>query len=407
MIPKIKVFFYIIASKTTEKNTSNIYCRITLNNYRKQFATGISIKTNAWDKMKQKAKGKTNGCGAINKHLNQIQNEIAEAEIKLMTEKPDSYTVDDIYMVFKGEYEENQPTLLKLFKERLDKMEKLVGKEYTVRTFRKFREVYHHTQNFVNEIYHAKDIPFKKLNFKFIQDFQEYLLIQKHHKPITANKILQRVNQIVSLAVKYKYIPEMPFKGYKPLKEVKKLVYLTEEEVKKLENFQFAQERLAKVRDLYMFSVYTGLAYNEAFGLKYEHIIKGFDGKEWIKMVRQKTQREINIPLLPQAKRIMEKYHLSEEQEYVLPTISNVKMNSYLKEIADIVGIHKRLTHHTARKTFASTILLYNDVPIEIVSKLLGHANISITQKSYAEVVNKSISNHMIQLSKQLEEKQK
>ena len=120
-------------------------------------------------------------------------------------------------------------------------------------------------------------------------------------------------------------------------------------------------------------------------------------------MVRQKTQREINIPLLPQAKRIMEKYRISANQEYVLPRMSNVNINSYLKEIADIVGIHKRLTHHTARKTFASTILLYNDVPIEIVSKLLGHANISITQKSYAEVVNKSISNHMKQLSKILE----
>lgn len=284
-------------------------------------------------------------------------------------------------------------------------MKALIGKQYAIGTYEKFTEVYQHIQDYLMEQYHQKDIKLKDLNFSFIQHFQEYLLTKKKHKPITANKIIQRMNQIVSLAIKYNYIQHNPFVGYKPLKEVKKLVYLTEEEVKKLENFQFAQERLAKVRDLYMFSVYTGLAYNEAFGLKYEHIIKGFDGQEWIKMVRQKTQREINIPLLPQAKRIMEKYHLSEDQEYVLPTISNVKMNSYLKEIADIAGIHKRLTHHTARKTFASTILLYNDVPIEIVSKLLGHANISITQKSYAEVVNKSISNHMIQLAEQLKNK--
>ena len=182
--------------------------------------------------------------------------------------------------------------------------------------------------------------------------------------------------------------------------------YLIEEEVKKLENFQFAQERLERVRDYYMFSVYTGLAYNEAFELKEEHIIKGFDNQLWIKMIRQKTQREINVPLLPQALRIIQKYHQAGDQGYILPTISNQKMNSYLKEIGEIVGIKKKLTHHTARKTFASTILLYNDVPIEIVSKLLGHANISITQKSYAEVVNKSISNHMLQLSKQLEDKQ-
>lgn len=134
--------------------------------------------------------------------------------------------------------------------------------------------------------------------------------------------------------------------------------------------------------------------------------MKGFDGNDWIKMVRQKTQKEINIPLLPQAKRMIEKYHQSEEQEYILPPLSNQKINSYLKEIAEITGIKKHLTHHTARKTFASTILLYNNVPIEIVSKLLGHSNINITQKSYAQVINKSISNHMIQLSHQLEQKE-
>ena len=160
------------------------------------------------------------------------------------------------------------------------------------------------------------------------------------------------------------------------------------------------------MRDYYLFSVYTGLAYNEAFGLKEEHIIKGFDGQLWIKMIRQKTQREINIPLLPQALKIIQKYHIAEDQEYILPTISNQKMNSYLKEVAEIVGIKKNLTHHTARKTFASTILLYNNVPIEIVSKLLGHGNISVTQKSYAQVINKSVSNHMLQLSKKLEEKE-
>ena len=123
-------------------------------------------------------------------------------------------------------------------------------------------------------------------------------------------------------------------------------------------------------------------------------------------MIRQKTQREINVPLLPQALRIIQKYHQLEDQEYVLPTISNQKMNSYLKEIAEIVGIKKNLTHHTARKTFASTILLYNNIPIEIVSKLLGHGNISITQKSYAQVIDKSVSDHMLQIAKQLEDKQ-
>ncbi len=400
----MQVSFYSMNSKLTNKGEAPIYCRIAIAKNIKQFSTGLYVLPKDWDKTKQKAKGKTSESESINTHLEQIRSKLFNAETKLIIESQDNYTLNDIYLIFTGQYADNSPTLLKLFKERLSKMEKLVGSEYTIRTFRKFKEVCQHTQDYIKHNYNAQDIPFKRLDFKFIQDFQEYLLIHKKHKPITVNKIVQRVNQIVLLAVKYKYIAEHPFKGYKPLKEVKQLVFLTEEEVKHLENYEFAQQRLEKVRDYYMFSVYTGLAYNEAFNLKPEHIIKGFDGQDWIKMIRQKTQREINIPLLPQAKRIIEKYRLSNEQEYILPTMSNQKMNSYLKEIADIVGIKKHLTHHTARKTFASTILLYNDVPIEIVSKLLGHANISITQKSYAQVINKNVSNHMLKLSTQLEQ---
>ena len=379
-------------SKLTNKGEAPIYCRISIAEDDKLFSTGLYILPKYWDKTKQKAKGKTAESESVNTHLEQLRSKLFNAETKLLIESPDNYTLNDIYLIFTGQYADNSPTLLKLFKERLDKMEKLVGSEYTIRTFRKFKEVYQHAQDYIRHNNKVQDIPFKKLDFKFIQDFQEYLLIHKRHKPITVNKIVQRVNQIVLLAVKYKYIAEHPFKGYKPLKEVKQL-----------ETYEFAQARLERVRDYYMFSVYTGLAYNEAFSLKPEHIVKGFDGQDWIKMIRLKTQREINGPLLPQAKRLMEKYHLSDEQEYILPTVSNQKMNSYLKEVADIVGIKKHLTHHTARKTFASTILLYNDVPIEIVSKLLGHANISITQKSYAQVINKSVSNHMLKLSTQLE----
>lgn len=405
MIKKLQVSFYSLESKLTTKGEVPIYCRIAIAKNIKQFSTGMYILPKYWDKTKQRAKGRTPEAEAVNTHLEQMHDKLLNAETKLLIESPEDYTLNDIYLIFTGQYAENSPTLLKLFKERLDKMEKLVGSEYTLRTFRKFREVYNHTQNYLNEACNLKDIQFKKLDFKFIQNFQEYLLISKKHKPITVNKIIQRVNQIVLLAVKYKYLPEHPFKGYKPLKEVKQLVFLTEEEVNILENYHFAQNRLAKVRDYYIFSVYTGLAYNEALSLKKEHIVKGFDGNDWIKMVRQKTQKEINIPLLPQAKRMIEKYHQSDEQEYILPPLSNQKINSYLKEIAEITGIKKHLTHHTARKTFASTILLYNNVPIEIVSKLLGHSNINITQKSYAQVINKSISNHMIQLSQKLDSK--
>ena len=178
------------------------------------------------------------------------------------------------------------------------------------------------------------------------------------------------------------------------------------DELDLLENYQFAQEKLGKVRDLYLFSVYTGLAYHEAFTLQRKHIIKGFDKELWINMKRGKTGKDFEVPLLPKAIEIIKKYgELGNDDSYILPRMSNQKMNSYLKEIADIIGIKKRLTHHTARKTFATTILLYNDIPIEIVSSLLGHSSIAITQKHYAKVVNKKVSMCMEELKNKLMQK--
>nr|WP_227462005.1 phage integrase SAM-like domain and Arm DNA-binding domain-containing protein [Odoribacter sp. OF09-27XD] len=212
MIKKLQVAFYSMNSKLTNKGEAPIYCRISIAEDDKLFSTGLYILPKYWDKTKQKAKGKTAESESVNTHIEQIKDRLFNAETKLLIESPDNYTLNDIYLIFTGQYADNSPALLKLFKERLDKMEKLVGSEYTIRTFRKFKEVYQHTQDYVKHSYNVQDIPFKKLDFKFIQDFQEYLLIHKRHKPITVNKIVQRVNQIVLLAVKYKYIAELRLK---------------------------------------------------------------------------------------------------------------------------------------------------------------------------------------------------
>jgi integrase/recombinase XerD len=179
---------------------------------------------------------------------------------------------------------------------------------------------------------------------------------------------------------------------------------LTDDELKSLENYDFSQTRLQQVKDLFVFCCYTGLAFKEMSNLKTEHIVKGFDGNVWIKMNREKTSKPLMIPLLPKALDMINKY---QNEEVLLPVISNQRFNSYLKEIADIVGLKKNLTHHIARKTFASTVLLFNDVPMEIVSELLGHSKISTTQDYYAKIVNKKLSETMKGLSERLNEKLK
>ncbi|MFV8358925.1 site-specific integrase [Flavobacterium sp. LS1P3] len=187
-----------------------------------------------------------------------------------------------------------------------------------------------------------------------------------------------------------------PFILHKSKTVRKTVIFLTTEELKTLEEAVLQQKRLSTIQDLFVFCCYTGLAYNEMANLEKQNIQIGFDDINWIQMKREKTQRQISIPILPKAQEIIEKY--STDSNRIFPPISNQKFNSYLKEISGITGIKKRLTHHIARKTFASTVLLYNDIPMEIVSELLGHSNMIITQGSYGKVVQKKVSEEMKKL---------
>jgi integrase/recombinase XerD len=194
-----------------------------------------------------------------------------------------------------------------------------------------------------------------------------YLKSELGHKQITINKSIQRVRKIIKLALAEGYLQKDPFIMYRPKRYMNQVVFLSKEELQVLEGYQFAQKRLTQVRDMFVFCCYTGLAYAEMSNLSQKHLVKGFDGKIWIKMFRQKTNSKVSIPLLNKAGEILSKY---DDDNKVLPVISNQKFNSYLKEIADITGVDKRLTHHVARKTFATTVLLSNDVPMEVVSEL-------------------------------------
>lgn len=402
MVSKLKISFFHYLYKQNSRGEAPIYCRIVLASKKQQFSTGLNLTSGLWDVESQRAKGYSIEIQVLNRQLQEIYSELIRIEKQLYDEGC-TISIEEIYARYRNKSTEH--TLFEIYKERLRKMEALVGKEYTPATLKKFKEVYAHVQEYVAERFGVKDIPLKQLGYAFIKQYEEYLL-ERGLKPITINKIIQRLRQMITYALRCNYIQRDPFVDYKPLKERKQLIFLTQEELDKLECYHFSQERLEQVKNIYLFSVYTGLAYNEAVNLLHDHISRGFDGRNWITLTRQKTDREFSIPLLPQAEKLIGILAESKEDDgYVLPRISNQKINSYLKEIAEIVGIHKKLTHHTARKTFASTVLLYHDVPIEVVSMLLGHSDIAVTQKSYAQVVNRNISNHMNLLEKRLQGK--
>ena len=277
-------------------------------------------------------------------------------------------------------------------------MKKLISVDFNELSWSRYIASRNKVAGFITKFYKKKDVKLKDLDLKFIMDLEYYFKTELHLKQATIYRSMQRVKKIIHFAIAENYLQRDPFNLYKNKKHKTKIVYLSVEELDKLENHNFNQLRLQKVKDLFVFCCYTGLAYQEMSTLTTKHIKIGFDGNEWIEMYRQKTDGKISVPLLPKAKAVLIKYNNE------LPKISNQKFNSYLREIADIIGVNKNLTHHIARKTFATTVLLYNDVPMEIVSELLGHSKITVTQNHYAKVVQKKVSYEITKLSKKLNE---
>ncbi|MDR6299896.1 site-specific integrase [Mesonia maritima] len=392
---RILILFYLQKARINKRKQCPIICRITYNKKRKQFSTGLFIEPTNWDPNAQ-----TTSNSQLNDQLEIISSEIRSSYLKLKI-SGDVYSVDDIYKEFKGETTETNFGVIEYYETILSKKNKLIGKEIKQATWNKFYYIFNDLKQFIKWKFNKKDYLLRDLNMNFIEEFEYFLITEKDNKQITANKVLQRFKSVIRNAVGENHLDKDPFYNHKAKRVKKKVVYLTRDELNKLENKSISQERLSNTRDCFVFCCYTGLAYKEMANLKTQHITKGFDNMLWIQMTREKTDKLISIPVLPKALEIIKKYE-DRNDKCVLPVVSNQRFNSYLKEIATIVGIDKNLTHHMARKTFASTVLLYNDVPMEIVSELLGHSSIKITESHYGKIVQKKVSEHISKLSKKL-----
>lgn len=396
----INVIFFLFKSKTNSKGLSPIYCRITRNYERKHFSTGFRIKPDEWDGITSTVI-KNPLSPQINAYLIAIKARALELALRYKLSDKE-FTLDQFVAELLDRKSKSINTFLKVFEKHNREVRALVGKSYSPATLVKFEGIYKQIERFIKHSYKLQDILLADLKLKFLMDLEYYLLTERNLKQISINKTIQRVKKIVKYAMAHEYMEKDPFLLYKPKSVHLDVVFLDNEELSILEQYEFEQEKFIKVRDCFVFCCYTGLAYREMSNLSKEHIIKGADGKDWIKITRQKTNKPLMIPLLLKAKTILDKYY-SLSSDKLLPQISNQKLNQYLKEIAEVIGIKKKISHHVARKTFASTVLLYNDVPMEIVSELLGHSSMKITQKHYGKVVNKKLGEQMDELGKKLE----
>lgn len=392
---KMSILFYVKSSKASKNGLLPIYQRITINGTRIELSTSKFVEKTKWNTAAGKIKGNSEEARLINSYLDILNAKAYETE-KWMVNNNQEINAQSFKNKFLG-VEERQRKLIVIFEDHNKRMKELVGKEFSINTYKKYETALSHTKEFLKYQYNLNDISIKQVDIAFINDFDFYLRNTKNCNNNSTIKYIRNFGKIVKQCYVNGWIEKDPFLNYKgKVKEIER-TYLSEDEIESLLNKEFKIKRLELVRDMFLFSCFTGLAYIDVYNLTKSNIIIGIDGEKWISTHRQKTESASKIPILPVTQMIIDKYENHPQyinEDKLLPILSNQKMNAYLKEIAGVCEIEKELTFHIARHTFATTVTLTNGVPIESVSKMLGHKNLRTTQH-YAKVLDRKVSEDM------------
>ncbi len=395
------VLFFLKRDKQKQNGTVPLMCRITIDGIETRFTMKTDIDPDHWDVKLGKMSGRSAKALEINALIDNtksVLNRIYHQELERMQ----SVTAEKVKNIFLG-INTKQHTLLELFKKHNADVKSLIGISKSKATYQKYEVTLKHTTSFLRKRYNLSDIHFAEINHMFISDFETFLMVDCQCQSNTTAKFMQFFKRIILIARNNGWMLHDPFVNYKIRINKVDRGYLTKEELELIFKKKIEIPRLEHVRDIFVFSCFTGLAYIDVYNLKESNIRTSFDGNLWIMTKRQKTDVNSNIPLLEVPKMILAKYKGKLPEGKILPITSNQKMNAYLKEIGDLCEIKKNLTFHLARHTFATTITLSQGVPIETVSKMLGHTNIKTTQ-IYARITDNKIGHDMDILSGKLKE---
>ena len=388
------ILFFIRDSRVRKDGTTSIEVVLTVNGERCAFSTGKKVKSCNWDKNKQQVKGKDEEAQSLNNYLKAIKAKLYQKEAELL-DRGFIITADLLRDAYFDKVESiKERSLFEVFEEHNQEQEKMIGNGvskathwvsvYTIRLLREF----------VQQKYKREDLYLRELNLNFIQSFHSFLRIDKGMAQNSSTKHLKLLKKIINLSVANSYMAFNPFSTYKVEREPVEIDFLDEEELRKIINFDTPLPRLERAKDMFLFGCFTGLSYIDIKTLTPEHFEKDSAGRIWIKKRRVKTGVLSRIPLLPIAKLILDKYKGGEK---LLPIQDPADINKYLKDIAILCGINKRICFHTSRHTFASTVTLANNISLEVVSKMLGHTNTRMTAH-YAKLIDKCIGEQMDKL---------
>jgi site-specific recombinase XerD len=395
---------FILKKYKAKDGQAPLYIRLTYNGKHSDTSLKRKVTLEKWNH-NQRVSGTSMDVKKLNRYLDELYNKTFQIYERMQLN--DQYISAEIIKnkLFNLENEENHITLLTASSYHYDQNKN----NFSQGTLKHYKVTERYFKRYLESEKKLSDISIKNIDYKFLLDFEAFLRAwqpEDHQQPIGHNSIMKhmcRFRKILNYAYKMDWIADSPFKKYKISYQKSNRTYLTKEELFKLEIKEFDIERLDQIRDLFIFSCYTGLSYIDLYHLSEEDITVGMDGEKWIHFKRQKTATPFSVPLLPKAIEIIEKYHNHPRvrENQLLPVVSNQKTNAYLKEIATICKIKKTLTFHIARHTFATTVTLTNGVPIETVSKMLGHTKLATTQ-IYAKVVENKIGEDMAALKQKL-----
>ena len=384
---------------------ATVFARVTIDKKRIEISLKRKAEVTFWDPNIKRSASKTPQAKALNLYLDQVHADLLDCYKELSRELP-IVTAQAIKARFLGEDQQ--------FKSLMDIIEYHKVKMATTLTWgtlKNYSATETYLRRFLQEKMNKKDIFLYQLSYSFIVDFEHFLRTTSpinKGQPLSNNglmKHLERLKKLLNLAVKLEWVEKHPFIRFSLKFTKHDRPFLTQSELDKLEQLELNSEHHRVTRDIFIFCCYTGLAYSDVKNLTEGHIVRGIDGEYWIYSKRAKSGQLLKIPILDKAMTILDRYKDPEGKpnEPALPVYCNQYLNEYLKEIRAISGINKKLTFHSSRHTFATTVTLANGVPIETVSKLLGHTKLSTTQV-YARVLEKKVSEDMSSLRRKLRE---
>ena len=389
------LLFYIRRDKTNKKGEAPVFMRLTINGERADASIKRFIEPHAWNSAKGKANEKSRGGKDLNLYLDAISANILRIQRDLELDKKE-VSAQIILNRYLGKEQSDRHTLMEVFRAHNEKCRALSGISLAPGTVIRYETSLRLTEAFLRTTYKKEDCYLDEITHQFVEDYDFYLRTVRRCCHNTTTKYLLNFKKIIRIALAKGWMKKDPFAQVHFHFEPVEREFLEKQELKVLLNKEITITRLAQVRDIFCFCCLTGLAFMDVQQLKPEHLVADIHGKIWIRKARQKTKNMCNIPLLDEAQKIIDRY---KEHPYcqthgvLLPVCSNQKMNSYLKELADICGIRKNLSTHCARHTFA-TLTLASGATIDNVAKMLGHANVNMTRR-YAKVLDSSIMRDM------------